>query len=76
MKAYIGKVISNKMTNTVVVERTITHVHPLYKKIIRRNQKIKAHTDMSLNVGDKVKYVSCRPVSKDKHFKVIEKISV
>lgn len=75
MKAYIGKVVSNKMTGTVVVERDIFLKHPLYKKIMRRTRRIKAHTDIPLNVGDRVKCTSTRPLSKETHYKVVEKIA-
>jgi len=74
MKALIGKVVSNKMNKTVIVERTLTHAHPLYRKMMRRTQRIKAHSDLSLQVGDTVKLVSTKPVSKEKHFKVVAKI--
>ena len=74
MKTYTGKVISNKMVKTVVIERTITRRSPLYKKILRRQQRIKAHTEMELAIGDVVKIASCRPVAKEVHFRVVEKV--
>jgi len=74
MKVVSGKVVSNKMNKTVVVEREHYVKHPLYKKTIRRNRRVKAHTDMDLQVGDVVKLVSTRPISKQKHYKVVEKI--
>lgn len=74
MKTYIGKVVSTKMNNAVVVERSIDHQHPLYKKIIRREHRMKAMSDMDVKVGDIVKITETRPVSKDIHFKVVEKI--
>lgn len=70
----IGRVVSAKMKNTIVVEREITHMHPMYTKIIRSRRRLKAHTDIPLEVGDKVKIVQTRPVTKDTHFKVLEKI--
>lgn len=76
MKTYTGRVVSNKMVKTVIIETTILSVHPLYKKTVRKNRTIKAHTDILLNIGDEVKYISCRPIAKDVHFKVIEKTGV
>ncbi len=74
MKDFIGRVVANKMLQTVVVERTILYTHPLYKKQIRRRRRLKAHTTMELNVGDVVKLQSTRPLSRDKHFRVVGKI--
>lgn len=71
---YTGVVVSAKMKDTVVVEREISRMHPLYQKIIRSTRRVKAHTDMPLLAGDKVRFVSTRPLSKEKHFKVVEKI--
>lgn len=75
MKNIIGKVVSNKMAKTIVVELERQTVHPLYKKIIRRTKKVKVHSeDGTLKVGDTVKIVSTRPISKEKHFKVVSKL--
>jgi small subunit ribosomal protein S17 len=63
------------MANTVVVEVTLRVAHPLYKKLMKRSKKFKADsTGLTLNIGDKVKIVSIRPISKDKYFKVLEVI--
>lgn len=70
MKPYTGTVISNKMSGTIVVERTIVRHHPLYKKIMRRQQRLKAHTDKLVAIGDVVEIVSCRPIAKGVHFRV------
>jgi small subunit ribosomal protein S17 len=70
-----GKVISNKMVKTVVVvvERKIRH--PMYQKVIIRHKKYKAHNeDMKLEIGDVVEIEETRPISKDKHFRVIKKL--
>lgn len=75
MKTILAKVVTNKMTKTVVVERTLTRAHPLYRKLMRRTQRLKAHTDLELTVGDMVNIVSTRPISKDVHYKVVEKVS-
>ncbi len=74
-KTLNGTIVSNKMANTVVVEVTRRVAHPLYKKLIKKSRKFKADsTGMTLNVGDKVKIISIRPISKDKYFKVLEVI--
>lgn len=70
-----GKVISNKMQKTVVVEVERKISHPVYKKYIKVTKKFKADaSNMQLEEGDMVRIESTRPISKDKHFKVIEKI--
>ncbi len=74
MKTIIGKVISTKMRKTVVVMREFFIKHPLYKKTIKRNRKVKAHSDMELQVGDMVRLESTAPISKEKHYKVVEKL--
>lgn len=75
MRIFEGKVVSLKMQNTAVVEVLRRVPHPLYKKMLKRNKKHKADTaGISLSLGDKVKIVEVRPISKDKHFKVLEKI--
>ncbi len=70
-----GVVVSNKMTNTVVVEVTRRVAHPLYKKLIKKSKKYKVESaGMEINVGDRVKIGSIKPVSKNKFFKVLEVI--
>jgi small subunit ribosomal protein S17 len=74
-KALIGKIISTKMNKTVVVEVIRKTPHPLYKKLIKRSKNLKADSgELTLNVGDKVKIVQTKPISKDKFFKVLEVI--
>ena len=71
-KTFIGKVISNKMQKTVVVliERRVKH--PVYRKILKRKTKIKADTNnFEIGVGQNVKIEQTKPLSRDKHFKVI-----
>ena len=71
-----GIVISNKMTKTVVVrvERKIRH--PLYQKIIIKHKKYKAHNEeIMLEIGDIVEIEETKPISKDKHFRVIKKLN-
>lgn len=75
MKNIIGKVVSTKMAQTAVVAIERQTIHPLYKKIIRRTKRVKVHSeDGSLKVGDMVKIASTRPLSKEKHFKLVAKI--
>ena len=76
MKIIIGNVASIKMNKTVVVERVISRAHPLYKKMMRKNHRLKAHSDIPLKEGDKVKLMATAPISKEKHYKVVEKLSV
>jgi len=72
-RARYGKVISNKMDKTVVVtvERFVRH--PLYQKVLRRVTKLKAHDESNAcNVGDRVRLIETRPISKEKHWRVVE----
>ncbi len=74
-KILTGTVVSDKMTNTVVVEVVRYVVHPLYKKRIKLTKKYSADTNgVPSAVGDFVKIEETVPISKTKHFKVIEKI--
>lgn len=69
----VGRVVSNKMHKTVVVEVETLKRHPLYGRILRRHKKFKAHDEgNTCNIGDMVRIVDCRPISKDKHFRVVE----
>ena len=75
-KIFTGVVTSTKMnkTVTVVVERKFRH--NLYKKVITRRKKFKAHNEnLDLKVGDKVNIQETRPISKDKHFRIVEKVT-
>ncbi len=75
-KTLIGTVISTKMQKTVVVMVERKFKHEFYKKIIRRHKKYKAHNEkLELAPGDRVKIQETRPISKDKHFKVVEKVA-
>ena len=72
-KTFIGKVVSNKMAKTVVVEIERLVKHPIYSKIIKRSSKLKADTNsMDVPMGVFVKIEQTRPISRDKYFKVIE----
>ncbi len=66
-----GIVVSNKMTKTVVVEVVRFVKHPKYQKFLKRANRFKAHDNSNHAVGDKVIIKECRPMSKDKHFVVV-----
>jgi len=75
-KKLIGKIISTKMqkTVTVLVERKFRH--PIYRKVITHHKKYKAHNEQfNLKLGDQVMIEETKPISREKHFKVIKKIS-
>ena len=66
-----GVVVSDKMAKTVVVSIERTVMHPRYKKILRRRSKVKAHDETNqCRVGDRVLLVECRPLSRDKRWRV------
>ena len=66
-----GKVVKDKMEKTVVVAVTRLVPHPLYGKVVRRVSRLKAHDEKNESkVGDKVKIVETRPLSKDKHWRI------
>ena len=72
-KTRVGTVVSNKMDKTVVVTIADNVKHPLYKKIIKRTVKLKAHDEGNIcNIGDKVSVMETRPLSKDKRWRVVE----
>ena len=72
-KTRVGKVVSNKMDKTIVVAIEDRVQHPLYKKIMGRTYKLKAHDEQNqCNIGDKVKVMETRPLSKDKRWRLVE----
>ncbi len=68
-----GVVTSNKMQKTVVVEITRSYRHPLYKKVVHRSKRVKAHDEIGCQIGDKVQIVESRPLSREKRW-VVETI--
>ena len=69
----MGKVVSNKMDKTIVVAIEDNVMHPLYKKIVKRTVKFKAHDENNAcNIGDKVEIMETRPISKDKRWRLVE----
>ena len=74
-KTRVGKVVSNKMDKTIVVAIQDNVKHPLYKKIIKRTIKLKAHDEQNVcNIGDRVEIMETRPLSKDKKWRLVEVI--
>ncbi len=72
-KARVGKVVSDKMDKTVVVSIQDNVKHPLYKKIIKRTVKFKAHDEKNeCGIGDRVMIMETRPISKDKRWRVVQ----
>ena len=72
-KTRVGKVVSNKMDKTIVVAIEDHVKHPLYKKIVQRTYKLKAHDENNeCNIGDTVKVMETRPLSKDKRWRLVE----
>ena len=72
-KVRVGKVVSDKMDKTVVVAIADRVAHPLYKKIVGRTYKLKAHDENNTcGIGDTVKVMETRPPSKDKCWRVVE----
>ena len=72
-KTRIGKVVSNKMDKTIVVAVVDNVKHPLYGKIVKRTYKLKAHDEQNeCNIGDRVKVMETRPLSKDKRWRLVE----
>lgn len=72
-KTRVGMVVSDKMDKTVVVAIQDNVRHPLYKKIIKRTVKFKAHDEQNAcGIGDKVAIMETRPLSKDKRWRVTE----
>jgi len=72
-KTRVGKVISDKMDKTIVVAVENRVPHPLYKKIIKRTYKLKAHDENNdCGIGDRVRVMETRPLSKDKRWRLVE----
>lgn len=72
-KTEVGKVVSNKMDKTIVVAIVNSVKHPLYKKIIKRTVKLKAHDENNeCTIGDRVRVMETRPLSKEKRWRLVE----
>ena len=72
-KTRVGKVVSDKMDKRIVVAIEDNVKHPLYKKIVKRTYKLKAHDENNeCRIGDRVKVMETRPLSKDKRWRLVE----
>ena len=72
-KDEVGKVVSDKMDKTIVVAIEDSVKHPLYKKIIKRTVKLKAHDENNeCAIGDRVRVMETRPLSKEKRWRLVE----
>ena len=71
-KTKVGLVVSDKMDKTIVVSMSTRVRHPLYGKFITRTSKVKAHDEENTcGIGDTVEIMECRPLSKDKHWRLV-----
>jgi len=72
-KVRIGRVVSDKMDKTVVVAVENNVKHPLYGKVVKRTYKLKAHDEKNeCGIGDRVRVMETRPLSKDKRWRLVE----
>lgn len=72
-KTRVGTVVSDKMDKTIVVAVLETFAHPLYKKTVRRTYKLKAHDENNeCGIGDRVKVMETRPLSREKRWRLVE----
>jgi small subunit ribosomal protein S17 len=72
-KSFVGRVVSDKMDKTVVLAVTRRVAHSRYNKVVKRTTKYKAHDEKNeCKVGDMVRVIETRPISKDKRWKVLE----
>lgn len=72
-KTRVGRVVSDKMDKTIVVAVQDNVKHPLYGKIVKKTYKLKAHDENNdCNIGDRVRVMETRPLSKDKRWRLVE----
>ncbi len=72
-KSRVGMVVSDKMDKTIVVALEDTVKHPLYGKSVKRTKKVKAHDEANeCSIGDKVRIMETRPLSRDKRWRLVE----
>ncbi|MDR0916710.1 MAG: 30S ribosomal protein S17 [Oscillospiraceae bacterium] len=72
-KQRVGRVVSDKMQKTIVVAVEDRVAHPLYKKVVKRTYKLKAHDENNeAGIGDRVRVMETRPLSKDKRWRLVE----
>ncbi len=73
MKIFTGKVIAKKMAKTATVEVVKMVIHPLYQKRFKKKKKYLVHDETGVDVGQTVKFVACKPYSKLKKWKIIDR---
>lgn len=72
-KSFTGQVVSDKMEKTIVVSIATRRLHPMYKKYVTTTKKVKAHDEKNeANIGDTVRVVECRHISKDKCWRLVQ----
>ena len=72
-REFVGVVVSDKMDKTIVVEVRTKKLHKLYKKYVSTSKKYKAHDEENTaNMGDTVRIIECRPISKEKTWRLVE----
>lgn len=72
-REFVGMVTSDKMQKTIVVTVSTKKIHGLYKKFVTRSKKYKAHDENNeAHIGDKVRIVECRPLSREKRWRLVE----
>ena len=72
-KVFVGTVVGDRMQKTVVVSVARSYRHPEYNKLVRRRTKVKAHDEeQKCRVGDRVKIMETRPLSRDKRWRIVE----
>lgn len=72
-KEFVGMVVSDKMDKTIVVSVVNKTLHPLYKKYVTRSKKLKVHDEKNdAKMGDRVRVIESRPLSRDKRWKLVE----
>ena len=72
-KEFIGTVKSDKMNKTIVVSILTKKLHPLYRKYVKSAKRVKAHDEKNdAKIGDRVRVLECRPISKEKCWKLVE----
>jgi len=75
-REFVGIVTSDKMAKTITVQVSTKKLHPLYKKYVSRSKKYKAHDEKNdARIGDTVRIQECRPVSKDKCWRLVEVVA-
>lgn len=75
MKTLEGIIVANKTQNTAIVVVTRRVAHPLYKKLLKKSKRYKTDTNnITISLGDRVRIAETRPMSKEKHFKILEVI--